>query len=50
MIEGIIRYLAKVRLNKNGIYRCGVVIFAIFVLGLILAVVMVDAINRNRNR
>jgi len=26
-----------------------VVIFAIFVLGLILAVVMVDAINRNRN-
>jgi len=25
------------------------VIFAIFVLGLILAVVMVDAINKNRN-
>ena len=28
---------------------CGVVIFAIFVLGLVLAVEMVDAINRNGN-
>ena len=28
----------------------GVLIFAIFVLGLILAVEMVDAINKNRNR
>jgi len=27
----------------------GVVIFAIFVLGLVLVVEMVDAINRNRN-
>ena len=47
MIEAKIRFLEKTRLNKNGIYSlAGVVIFAISVLGLILAVEMVDAINK----
>lgn len=49
MIKAKIRYSAKTRLNKNGIYYAGLGIVAIFVVGVVLAVEMVDAINRNRN-
>ena len=50
MIRHLIHFSAKTRTKqKMEFIVAGVVIFTIFVLGLILTVEMVDAINRNRN-
>jgi len=50
MIEAKIHFSAKTRTKqKMEFIVADVVIFAISVLGLVLAVEMVDAINKNRN-